>query len=141
MFSFLNKIFNKKKQPLSLRKTILVVEDNEVDRTIIQKTLEKEGYSVFWAENGAVRLKKAKEQKPDLILLDCEMPIMDGQETCRRIKEDADLKNIPVLFLTGLNTPKNVVECFDLDAENFLAKPVNPSMLITQINTILVDTV
>ncbi|HNV23729.1 MAG TPA: response regulator [Candidatus Omnitrophota bacterium] len=141
MFSFLNKIFNKKKQPLSLRKTILVVEDNEVDRTIIQKTLEKEGYSVFWAENGAVGLKKAKEQKPDLILLDCEMPIMDGQETCRRIKEDADLKNIPVLFLTGLNTPKNVVECFDLDAENFLAKPVNPSMLITQINTILVDTV
>ena len=141
MFSFFRKILNKRKMVTNSHKTILVVEDNEVDRALIQKTLEKEGYVVFVAENGAVGLKKAKEQKPDLILLDCEMPIMDGQETCRRIKEDIDLKNTPVLFLTGLNTPKNVVECFDLDAENFLAKPVNPSMLAAQIKTILAETI
>ncbi|MBF0522853.1 MAG: response regulator [Candidatus Omnitrophica bacterium] len=134
-----NKIFKKNNNIKNNGKVVLVVEDNEVDRSLIQKTLQKEGYKVILAENGAVGLKMAAECKPNLVLLDCEMPVMDGQEMCRRIKEDDVLCNIPVLFLTGLNTPRNIVECFDLDAENFLSKPVNPKILASHIRTVLED--
>ncbi|MDP8212313.1 MAG: response regulator [Candidatus Zapsychrus exili] len=141
MFNKLNQIFNRKDLKIQANKgySILVVEDNEVDRKIIHRTLESKGYNVLIAENGAIGLKMAKEHKPNLVLLDCEMPVMDGKEMCRRLKEDEDISKIPVVFLTGLTTPKNIIDCFDLELENYLSKPVKPGLLASQIEMILAE--
>jgi len=113
--------------------TVLVVEDSQVDQRLVVATLERAGYKALLAENGQAGVDMAKAQKPDLILMDCEMPVMGGVAACEVLKEDEQTKNIPVIFLTSLDTPKNVVDCFEKDAENFLTKPVNPSLLLKEI--------
>ena len=119
------------------QRKILVVEDNEVDRKVIVATLQRRGYTVMTAENGAVGLEMAKAKLPDVIVLDCEMPVMGGVEMCRRLKESKPGQNIPVLFLTSVDTPRNVIDCFEADASNFLTKPLNSSVLLSQIRSIL----
>ena len=136
MFSFLKNLFGKKAVVQS-DACILVVDDSEIDRKIIETTLHKRGFQTLAAENGARGLEIAKARHPSLIVLDCEMPVMNGTQMCERLKEDRSTQDIPVLFLTSLDTPKNVVECFQMDAENFLSKPVNPTVLIKQIDLIL----
>jgi CheY-like chemotaxis protein len=118
-------------------KTVLVVDDNPTDRTLIRNILMKQGYKIVQAVNGQEGLEIARRDRPDLILLDCEMPIMDGNAMCRLLKNDEELNKIPVIFLTGLNTPQNIIDCFDADCENYLAKPVNSKILSTQIETAL----
>ncbi|MBU0469127.1 MAG: response regulator [Candidatus Omnitrophica bacterium] len=118
------------------RKTILTVEDNDVDIRLIKSILEKK-YNVITAENGEVGLEMIRKHKPDLVVLDCEMPVMTGNEMCKIMKNDNDLKEIPVLFLTSINTPKNIIECFELDAENHLSKPINSNVLLGQVDAIL----
>lgn len=139
MFEGLKRILNKKEIKSDLKKafSVLVVEDNEVDRTFIQKTLERQGYKIFLAENGEVGLKMAKENRPDLILLDCEMPVMGGVETCQRLKEIEETHNIPIIFLTSVQTPENILNCFELDAENYLSKPISSKLLASHIASML----
>ena len=117
-------------------KTILAVDDNEVDRRVIKSILDKK-YNVITANDGKEGLEMIREHKPDLIVLDCEMPVMTGNEMCKIMKDDNDLKEIPVLFLTSINTPNNIIECFELDAENHLSKPVNSKVLISQVDAVL----
>ena len=139
MFDGLKKFLNKdaqKKEANGIH-SILVVEDNEIDRVFIKRTLERYGYKVTLAPNGEEGLRIALEKKPDLILMDCEMPVMDGVEACKRLKETEETQNIPVIFLTSVNTPLNILSCFELEAENFLAKPVNPKLLASHIETTL----
>jgi len=118
-------------------RTILVVDDNEVDRKIIVHALKDLGCKVMVAENGSEGYVKALSHKPDLILSDCNMPYMDGVAMYRQIKEDDKTKDIPIIFLTGVDSPRNVVECFSLEAENFMCKPINPKELTNQIRQIL----
>jgi len=117
--------------------TVLVVEDNEVDRTVISRTVQKLGYRVIEANDGIEGLKMAKAEKPNLILLDCAMPKMDGLEMCRKIREDTEIANTSVVFITSVDTPKNIIECFDMDAENYLSKPVSGKVLTDQIKIVL----
>ncbi len=133
-----DKIFGSKKssRPPVSRK-ILIVDDNEIDRKVIQSTLEKAGYSTIQAENGQIGLQKAKQENPDLIFLDCQMPVMDGLTMCKKLKEEDDFKNIPVIFLTALDTPRNIIDCFEVDAENYLSKPISPKILTQQVKFIL----
>ena len=137
MFEKIKQMFSASKKSED-KKTILTVEDNEIDRRIIKNILEKK-YKVLTASDGAAGFKMAKKYKPDLILLDCEMPVMSGNEMCRLTKEDDELKDIPVLFLTSINSPKNIIECFELDAENHISKPIKPRVLSGQIDAILTD--
>jgi CheY-like chemotaxis protein len=116
---------------------ILVVEDNPVDKRIICNILQTMKYQVLTAENGAEGLKIAKTLQPDLIIMDCEMPVMNGRDACRELKSDPSTANIPVVFLTSVNTPQNIIECFDLEAENYLSKPVSAKILQDQIPLIL----
>lgn len=125
--------FFKKDKGKNSPRTILVVEDTETDRLLIQKTMEHEGYHVITAHNGKEGLEKAVTSRPDLILLDCLMPAMDGLTMAAKLRESDVTMDIPIIFLTSLDTPKNVVECFEVDAENFLTKPVNPKVLIDQV--------
>lgn len=117
----------------ALGKSILTIEDDITQRTMIQRTLEKRGYTVLMAEDGPKGLEVAQNQKPDLILLDVLMPGMRGDEVCRRLKSDNRTKDIPVLFLTSLDTPKDVIRHYDVGGEIHLTKPINAKELIAQV--------
>ena len=130
---FFDNLFGKKPSAEAGGRKILVVEDNDIDRKIVVSTLTKAGYSVNTASNGEEGYKKVTTDPPELIVLDCEMPEMGGVEMCERIKEIDQLKDIPVIFLTSLDTPNNVLDCFEVDAENFLSKPVKPKVLLKEI--------
>ncbi len=115
---------------------VLIVGDNRTDLLLVQRTVEKMGCQVLAAENGKVGFEVAKKEKPDLILSDCNMPELNGVEMCRQIKEDPETSGIPLIFLTNVDTPKTVVECFDMGVDNYICKPINPKLLAGQITTI-----
>ena len=141
MFDQILNYFRKKNEQTELnsKKAILIVDDDEIDRKLIKKIVDRQNYRVLLAENGEVGLQIARDEKPDLIVLDCQMPVMGGLEMCRRLKNDTAIAHIPVLFLTSNDTPKNVIECFEVDAANYLSKPVNAKILTSHIETILAE--
>lgn len=114
-------------------KRILAIDDDEGQRLMIQRTLEKSGYAVTTAENGQNGIDLARAQKPDLILLDVIMPGIHGDDVCKALKSDYRTKDIPILFLTSLDTPKDVIDHYNLGAEVHLTKPIQPKELISQI--------
>jgi len=122
--------------PNFVKRRVLIVDDNEIDRQLIQRTVEKMGHDVLTAPNGKDGFDLAKSARPDLILSDCRMPEMDGVEMCKQLKTDPETKNIPLVFLTSVDTPKTVVECFDIGVENYMCKPINPKLLTSQVRTI-----
>lgn len=138
MFEKAAQLFGIKKAPQKdfIRRAILIVDDNETDRTLIRRTVERMGHRVLTAGDGDAGFQIAKAQKPDLILSDCRMPDVDGVEMCRRLKGDDETRNIPLVFLTGVDTPSTVVECFDMGVDNYMCKPINPRLLASQIETI-----
>ena len=115
---------------------VLIVDDNRADLLLIQRTVEKMGHRVLTAENGNAGFELAKKEKPDMILSDCRMPEMDGVVMCKRIKEDPEIKDIPLVVLTNVDAPKTVVECFDMGVDNYIRKPINPKLLAGQITAI-----
>ena len=117
------------------KQTILIVDDNPVDLALIRKTVEKLGHRAITAVNGAQGYEIASSQRPDLILSDCRMPEMDGVAMCRLLKDDETTKDIPIVFLTGVDSPKTVIDCFDLGVNNYLCKPIRPKLLTAQIET------
>ena len=125
--------------PKNLGRRILAIDDDLSQRTLIARTLEKSGYKVSTAENGEIGLELARGETPDLILLDVIMPGIHGNEVCKRLKADSRTKDIPVLFLTSLDTPKDVIEQYALGAEVHLTKPINPKELIRQIEITFED--
>ena len=136
MMKFLKKIFEKKQIIPARDLSVLLIEDNDIDAKVISEIIKKQGWSVLVAENGKKGVDAAKSKKPDIIIMDCEMPVMGGLDACKEIKDTIETKDIPVIFLTGNDSPGNIVECFGADAENYLAKPVNARSLISCINRI-----
>ncbi len=137
MFEKLNTpVFKNEKNPPQ-EKLILIVEDNDVDHKIIERVVQKLGHRSLSAHNGQEGLDIVKTQKPDLIILDCEMPVMTGHQMCESLKSEEVTKDIPILFLTSIDTPSNVIECFELQADNFLRKPIPTDALISHIKSIL----
>ncbi|MBF0385459.1 MAG: response regulator [Candidatus Omnitrophica bacterium] len=135
-----NKIFgftgiSKREKEANSLLNILVVDDSEIDRTLIGYILKKAGYNVFYAIDGKSGLDAVKSNHIDLILLDCQMPLMGGVEMCRILKSDEHLKGIPVIFVTGIDTPVNVINCFEASAENFIIKPVNQRAILKHIKS------
>ncbi len=116
--------------------SVLVVDDNKGDLLLIQRTIEKMGHRAVTAVNGKIGFELAKTEKPDLILSDCRMPEMDGVEMCKKIKDDPQTKDIPLVFLTSVEAPATVVECFDMGVDNYICKPINPKLLTDQITAI-----
>lgn len=142
MFDQILKIFgltNGKKSKENPRR-VLIVEDNENDRRSFNKVVTRLGHSTFLAENARQGLEIARREKPDLILLNCHLPGMSGIEMCKQLRAETDTKDTPVLFLADNDTPKDILECFELDAENFLAKPVNSGLLASQVRLALKST-
>jgi len=115
---------------------VLVIEDTEVDQRVACAAIERGGYTALKAGNGNSGFELAKEQKPDLIILDYNLPDINGPEVCRLLKANTDTSRIPVLFLTSLTAPNNVIKCFE-QGENYLAKPISTKLLLKQIDSIL----
>jgi DNA-binding response OmpR family regulator len=117
---------------------ILVVDDEKELRDALKSTLEYEGYDVITAENGLVGFMLAREKKPDLILLDISMPVMDGFTALFKLKQDPATKDIPVIILTGQYVDEeNLERGFNLGAAEYLYKPFRPTELIARVRSIL----
>lgn len=116
---------------------ILVVDDEDDILEFIQYNLKKEGYEVYLAHNGQEALQQATKIKPDLILLDVMMPVLDGIETCKQIKSDPALSKIFVVFLTARSEEYSELAGFNAGADDYIAKPIKPRVLISRINAIL----
>jgi two-component system alkaline phosphatase synthesis response regulator PhoP len=119
------------------KNTILVVDDEQDLLDLIEYNLMKEGYNVLTADNGLAGIKTAKKNNPDLILLDIMMPRMDGLEVCDLLKEDDNLKDTPVVFLTARGDEKTEVRGLDMGADDYLTKPISTTKLISRINAVL----
>jgi CheY-like chemotaxis protein len=111
-------------------KTILLIDDQPFFLTVQQTMLQKHGYRVLSASNGPEGLAKAKEHKPDLILLDIEMPEMDGFTVCETLKRDRALRNIPVIILTATQDAKLNEKAFQAGAEITVLKTVATERLL-----------
>jgi CheY-like chemotaxis protein len=108
---------------------ILVVEDSAIQVEALCRKLVREGYQVAVTENGAQALAKVRKTKPALVISDIVMPIMDGYQMCHEIKHDDELKDIPVILLTELSDPKDVIKGLDARADNYVTKPYDDKLL------------
>src|SRR5882762_9563642 len=99
---------------------ILIVEDSPTQVQQLQHILEQQGYQVASAANGRLALEAVQRRKPTLVISDVVMPEMDGYELCRRIKSDASLSDIPVILVTTLSDPGDVIRALECRADNFI---------------------
>ncbi len=120
-----------------MAKKIILAEDEPQIARLIEFKLKKEGYQVTWKENGEEALEAIKADKPDLVLLDVMMPVMDGYEVLRRLKEDENLKSIPVIMLTARAQERDVVKGINSGAEDYITKPFHPAELLARVKRIL----
>ena len=116
---------------------ILLVDDEPDILEIVGYNLSNEGYKVITAENGAEGVKKAKKEKPQLIILDVMMPEMDGIEACERIRQIPDLKNVIVTFLTARGEDYSQVAGFEAGADDYITKPIKPKVLVSKVKALL----
>jgi two-component system cell cycle response regulator DivK len=119
-----------------MRKTILVVDDTEFNRDLVVQLLEDD-YDIIIAENGADALDKTRRQRPDLILMDLGMPVMDGWEATRRLKADDDLRHIPVIAVTSHAMVGDEIEARKAGCDDYLPKPIDEDLLLKKIKKYL----
>lgn len=116
---------------------LLVVDDNKVNRLLLTRSLELQGHVVAAAENGRVALEKLRREAFDLVLLDMEMPEVDGFQVLERLVNDRQLRDLPVIVTSSLEGIANVARCIELGAEDYLTKPINPVLLKARIGASL----
>jgi two-component system, OmpR family, alkaline phosphatase synthesis response regulator PhoP len=116
---------------------ILLVDDEPDILEFVGYNLKKEEYQVFTADNGITAIELAKEIQPHLIILDVMMPEMDGMETCREMKQIPSLANSIVVFLTARSEDYSQLAGFDAGADDYVSKPIKPSLLISRIKALL----
>jgi adenylate cyclase len=116
---------------------LLVVDDNKVNRLLLARNLELQGHHVAAAENGRVALDLLRREAFDLLLLDIEMPEMNGFQVLEQLVNDLQLRDLPVIVTSSLEGLDNVVRCIELGAEDYLTKPVNPVLLKARIDASL----
>ena len=118
------------------KKRILVVDDSGILLRSVKAMLEGE-YEVAVATDGKKAIERAKKKKPDLILLDYEMPVMDGRETLEEIRNDEELKDIPVVFLTSVADRDSIASVLKLKPEGYLLKPIDQTRMMETIESVL----
>ena len=116
---------------------ILVVDDNEQNLELLQAYLEDLQCRTIPAKDGVEALEIIKKSKPDLVLLDVMMPKMSGFEVCRRIKNNPQTADLPVIMVTALNELGDIERAIESGTDDFLSKPVNKLELITRVKTML----
>lgn len=116
---------------------ILLIDDEADILEFVKYNLEKDGYEVFTASNGAEGLEVALKVKPHLILLDMMMPVLDGIETCKAIRQSPTLKNVMVVFLSAVGTEETMVQGYGVGADDYINKPIKMNVLRGRVQAIL----
>jgi len=116
---------------------ILLVDDEPDILEIVGYNLTAEGYQVITAENGLQAVKKARKEKPQLIILDVMMPEMDGIEACEQIRKIENLNNTIITFLTARGEDYSQVAGFDAGADDYITKPIKPKVLVSKVKALL----
>ncbi len=117
----------------SKKNLVLVVDDVEQNVAVVSQILRSHGYAVMAAFNGETALRMLEKRVPDLILLDIMMPVMDGFEVCAKIKENDNLKNIPVIFLSALSDTEVKVKAFNTGGVDYVSKPFQEAEVIARV--------
>ena len=124
--------------PPNNRKRILVIEDDFPVRMMLVRFLESNGYEVFQEDTGSNGYQKALDLRPDLIIMDLNLPGMNGTEICEKIKADTRIKDIPVIMMTGnFKEVKDKVKGFHLGADDYFLKPLDIAVLAARVKTLL----
>jgi DNA-binding response OmpR family regulator len=119
------------------RGKVLVVDDEEYIQHILNFSFGAEGYDVLTASDGEEGITKARNEKPDVIVMDIMMPKMDGYEACKRIKSDPETKDIPVILLTAKGREADRKLGADAGADDYVVKPFSPGRLIERVEGML----
>ena len=118
-------------------KTILYIEDNEFNRKIVRDLLKRTKYQLVEAQDGEAGVAKALEIQPDLILMDIQLPVLDGHEATRRIKQDPNLRHIPIIVVTSYALSGDDAKAMAAGADAYVAKPFSPRQLLATIRKFL----
>lgn len=116
---------------------ILVVEDEEAILEIVSQAMKRHGFEVSTCDNGDAALEMVSSLHPDLVILDIMLPQMDGWEVCRRLKDNRNTKNIPIIMLTARREERDVVEGLNLGADDYMKKPFSLAELIARVKALL----
>lgn len=116
---------------------ILIVEDNRTQAEYLRHLLEKKGHQVTVANNGYEAIERIQEKKPDIILTDVMMPDMDGYTLCKTVKKDEKSSDIPIILVTHLYSPVDVIKGLEAGADNFIIKPYDPEYIFSRIASIM----
>ena len=110
-----------------MTKKILIVEDNEMNRDMLSRRLMRKGYEILIAVDGAIGLEMMKSERPDLVLMDMGLPVMDGWTATANAKADSDLRNIPIIALTAHALEADRLRALEAGADDFDTKIISPS--------------
>src|SRR6478752_2265652 len=116
---------------------ILLVDDEPDILEIVGYNLSQEGYQIVTAENGKEAIEVAKKELPQLIIMDVMMPEMDGMEACENIRKIPELSNVVITFLTARSEDYSQVAGFDAGADDYIAKPIKPKLLVSKVKALL----
>jgi len=118
-------------------KRVLVMEDTEDNRQIVRDRLTSADYELLEAADGAAGVAMAKQHRPDLILMDIQLPVLDGYEATRRIKADADLAHIPIIAVTSYALAGDEAKTRAAGCDGYVAKPFSPRQLLAKVRELL----
>jgi len=116
-----------------MKTKILVIEDNEQNIYLVSFILEKYGYQVVQARNGAEGIEKAQQEKPDMVLLDIQLPVMNGYEVAQELRKGKELKTTPIIAITSYAMPGDREHALEAGCSGYIEKPINPDTFINQI--------
>ena len=116
---------------------ILLVDDEPDILEILEYNLKKEGYEVATANNGEAGLKRAEEFRPDLVVLDIMMPVMDGVEVCRQLRANEAFDNTVITFLTACEEDYSQIAALDTGGDDYITKPISPRVLLSRVKALL----
>lgn len=122
---------------MAKKSTILLVDDDSDIREFVTFNLEKEGYHVVTAKDGAEGVEAVKKHRPDLVLLDVMMPGMDGIEACEAIRSNPDIASTLIAFLSARGEDYSQVAGFDAGADDYITKPIRPKVLVSRVKALL----
>ncbi len=116
---------------------VLVVDDDREIRDLVSKLLQARGHSVVTAENGQLGVQSARESQPDLIIMDLNMPVMDGFKATALLKSEATTKDVPVLILSAEHADGNRDAIYEVGCDGFISKPIDIARLFTRLSEFL----
>jgi CheY-like chemotaxis protein len=120
-----------------MKQKILVIEDNEQNMYLVNFILEKYGYQVIQARSGDEGIQQAQQQNPDLVLLDIQLPVMDGYEVARELRKMKLMAEIPIVAVTSYAMPGDRENAMEAGCSGYIEKPINPETFITEVEHFL----